>query len=610
MGGCESINGTRISEPKNKYESNTTTDKTNDLKYEQETIIKNQKESSICVVEYKQNNGTAFLCLIPISKNKSNQLHALVTNNHVIDFKGGNEIKLTFRDRNIERKIKIDDGRKLYTDEVYDITIIEIKEEDQLSQFNFLEIDEKILKEEELEKIYLGEMIYIIHYPQASFSTCSYDKIKQILNNSNIRYTCQTQPGSSGSPILNLKNYKVIGIHCGFHSNYNVNIGNFLREPLIKFEMIKDKDNKKQNKREINITLDIREDDINKDIYFLDNSYFDIKTGKKNPHSFLPEFKDSKVKLFINGKQEKKFQKYFRPETKGIYKIRLGINTPITDCRSMFEFCDNITEIDLSSFDISEVVNMSCMFKDCVRLEKLDLSCFLTVIVKYMDYMFSNCSNLKVIDLAYFNTKNVVNMGNMFRNCNKIEELNLKNFDTRNVNNMNNMFSECSNLTYLNLTSFDTSNVTDMSGMFSKCSKLKKIEFSTSFNTESVTTMKQMFCECNCLKSVNCEFFNTKNVIDMSEMFSECNSLTFLDLTNFDTRKVENMKMMFNKCHDLLIVRFNRSTFVNDNVKDMTKMFSGCRSWKNLNFSHFHLKGKKCDNFLEGTSLSLYLKSA
>ena len=53
-------------------------------------------------------------------------------------------------------------------------------------------------------------------------------------------------------------------------------------------------------KKEIFITLDIGENDINKDIYFLDNSIFDYKNHIDQPHSFLPELTDSNTKLFIN----------------------------------------------------------------------------------------------------------------------------------------------------------------------------------------------------------------------------------------------------------------------------------------------------------------------
>ena len=39
----------------------------------------------------------------------------------------------------------------------------------------------------------------------------------------------------SGSPIINLSNYRVIGIHRGAHSKKETNIGIFIREPVNQF---------------------------------------------------------------------------------------------------------------------------------------------------------------------------------------------------------------------------------------------------------------------------------------------------------------------------------------------------------------------------------------
>ena len=559
--------------------------------------IKNQKESSICVVKYGIKIGTGFLCLISYLDKK---LNVLITCNHVIDFKQGNKIKLEFREKNKEKKLEINNDRKIYTDIKFDITIIEIKKEDDFEN-NFLEIDDGLFKAENLEEIYLKEIIYVIHYPQGLFSSCSYGEIKNIDNNNKISHNCSTVEGSSGSPILILENNKVLGIHCRYNGNEKWNEGFILKEPLIKFFSNKDFDFQIQKKNEIYLTLEIPESDINKDIYFLDNSYFDYKNAINKSHSFLSELNDLNVKVFINGQKQTKYRKYFRPETKGVYKIRLEILTQVTNCSNMFEFCRNIKEIDLSNFNTSDVVDMSYMFKDCDSLEKLDLSYLSTKNVSNMDYMFYNCNKLSSIDLSTFNTKKVFSMENMFSKCNNLKNLNLSSFNTENVINMKNIFSYCSQLTELNLKSFETDNVTDMTGMFLNCDKLKEIKLSHSFTTDKVKSMKQMFCGCNFLKDINLTYFNTINVTDMSEMFSCCNSLTYLNLTSFDTRNVVSMRMMFNKCHDLFDLSFNTSTFINDKCRDMIKMFSGCKSLNDLKITHFHFKGKKTDNIFEDT---------
>ena len=50
--------------------------------------------------------------------------------------------------------------------------------------------------------------------------------IKNIsLDNYNIQHYCPSEKGSIGSPIINLTNYKVIGIHQSYDKVKNINIG-------------------------------------------------------------------------------------------------------------------------------------------------------------------------------------------------------------------------------------------------------------------------------------------------------------------------------------------------------------------------------------------------
>ena len=128
-------------------------------------------------------------------------------------------------------------------------------------------------------------------------------------------------------------------------------------------------------------------------------------------------------------------------------------------------------------------------------LENLDLSSFNTSNVISVDSMFSNCSSLTSLDLSSFNTLNVTNMSSMFYICSSLTSLDLSSFNTLNVTNMCFMFSQCSSLKELNLSSFNTSSVTDMSGMFEDCSSLISLDLSN-FNTLNITNMESMFSGC------------------------------------------------------------------------------------------------------------------
>ena len=58
-----------------------------------------------------------------------------------------------------------------------------------------------------------------------------------------------------------------------------------------------------------------------------------------------------------------------------------------------------------------------------------------------MSWMFYDCNNLVDLDLSSFDTNNVTTMYNMFSYCIKLTDMKLNNFNIDNVTNYNGMFS-------------------------------------------------------------------------------------------------------------------------------------------------------------------------
>ena len=271
----------------------------------------------------------------------------------------------------------------------------------------------------------------------------------------------------------------------------------------------------KINNNEIKLTVKIEKDDINEKIYFLDNTdgniYVRLEVNEESEkglneikefhqHDFLKELNESNTELYINNKKYK-FEKYFIPEKEGEYNILLKINIFMTDCSFMFYKCNNIINIDLSSFNSQNVTKMISMFEECSNLININLSSFNTQNVTEMIGMFNKCFELKNIDLSSFNTQNVNNMAGMFAGCSSLENIDLSSFNTQNVNNMFSMFIGCSDLENINLSSFDTQNVVNMTGMLDGCLNLTYIDLS-SFNTKNVKYMTHMLRECSNLKEI------------------------------------------------------------------------------------------------------------
>ena len=197
-----------------------------------------QMDKSVCKIITSKSTGTGFFCIIPFP-DKLNPLPVLITCNHVLgeeNLNPGKEIK--YEINGIEKIIKINNSRKIYTSDkdVYDITIIEIKPEDQFDINNMLEIEDDIFKDEILNNTYKNKTIYIIHYPNGKEPTHSVDVIKSIdMQNLSIHHLCSTEEGSSGGPLFNVKTHRVIGIHTGKHKNYKWNAGLILKIPIYEF---------------------------------------------------------------------------------------------------------------------------------------------------------------------------------------------------------------------------------------------------------------------------------------------------------------------------------------------------------------------------------------
>ena len=115
------------------------------------------------------------------------------------------------------------------------LLLFEMKEEKDDNSYKFLEFDDNIL--EDYGSAFIGNSVYIIHYPshfEDDKVAVSFGIIKGRYENVFFKHFCSTEFGSSGSPILNLINNKVIGIHSKRGSK-EFNIGLFVYESIKDF---------------------------------------------------------------------------------------------------------------------------------------------------------------------------------------------------------------------------------------------------------------------------------------------------------------------------------------------------------------------------------------
>ena len=240
------------------------------------------------------------------------------------------------------------------------------------------------------------------------------------------------------------------------------------------------------------------------------------------------------------------------------------------DSYNMFAYFTGLTDVDLSSFDTSEVMDMSSMFYFNYALEKLDVSHFDTSHVKSMYAMFDSLTSLKELDVTNFDTSNVETMQYMFFNLNKLKKLDVSHFNTGNVQSMEGMFAHLRSLETLDLSHFNTSNVASMRDMFANMVSLKSLNLSN-FNTSNVVNMRDMFTATTSLQALDLSNFDTRKVVDMGSMFFNMASLKTLNVTSFNTGNVVKMDSMF--AHADSLEELDLSSFKTPKVKAFRSMF-------------------------------------
>lgn len=310
-----------------------------------------------------------------------------------------------------------------------------------------------------------------------------------------------------------------------------------------------------------------------------------------------------------------------------------------------------MTELNVSTFDISNVTNMRCMFHSCYGLTTLDLKNFDTSKVTDMSYMFFNCRALTSIYCDHTWTCDESTM--MFNGCTSLKGAVPFDSDKLDVSMANpetgyftgsqyivmekgdslifkkDFIKEIEGVTYYAIdqkrsddkdipawagkynstkegittvvfdSSFSDYRPQDLNFWFNDCSNLTKIEGIEYLNTSEVTEMRDVFCGCESLEELDLSHFDTSKVTTMSAMFAGCTSMKTFDLSHFNTSNLTIMRNMFAGCYAMTSI--DLSTFDTSNVNNMFGLFYNCTSLTDVNVLSFVFpKITKIDCMFEG----------
>ena len=229
---------------------------------------------------------------------------------------------------------------------------------------------------------------------------------------------------------------------------------------------------------------------------------------------------------------------------------------------------------DISKWDVSKVTDMSNMFLSAAAFNQ-DIGSWDPSKVTNMSGMFAQAQNFNQ-DIGSWDVSKVTEMAAMFYSAIAFNQ-DIGNWDTSNVTNMSQMFSRTYSFNQ-DISGWNTSNVTNMSGMFEYCYVFN--QDIGKWDVSNVTDMSQMFYKDRILSSINkdkIDAFNqplnnwdTSKVTNMGSMFSGTYSFNE-NISSWDVSNVTNMAGMFNRA-----TAFNQdiSGWNVSSVTSMRMMFS------------------------------------
>lgn len=322
------------------------------------------------------------------------------------------------------------------------------------------------------------------------------------------------------------------------------------------------------------------------DIRVLDNSLEKISFKWVYPYYFL---KDA-TRMFFNCTNLKE------ADLSGL------ASDNVTSMEEMFIGCTKLEVVNLwnthkANF-MENVTKTQKMFQGCSSLNKLTLPRKVkTEKLESMFSMFKGCSSLTALDLSGWNLNNVIDMSGLFQYCSSLTSLKLpKVLDTKKIQSMTSMFSGCSALTSIDLSGWNVENVTEMGDLFYDCSNLKVLNLS-GWTPKSLTKIYRMFLNCTSLENINLSGWNLENMTEIQYMFSGCTSLKTVDLSNWKTPKLSVLGRLINGCGSL--------TYANLSGWDVSSLyqidvypFSGCVNLVTLDLSGWNLDNTIVDRRL------------
>ena len=200
--------------------------------------------------------------------------------------------------------------------------------------------------------------------------------------------------------------------------------------------------------------------------------------------------------------------------------IEFNSSNKLNSLSQIFQECTNITEINLSNFNSSNIMTMNGMFDSCTSLKSINFGNFITSNVYDMEKMFYKCTNLISLNLSSFDISKVNKIHYMFADCKKLNNLNLSNFIISNKLEFSNLFEGCSSLKFLFFIDLDVNKDNNFNDIFKDTNKDLKICMKNE--------IKDYF-DSKCLSGTNCGNWKDIEKINLDNIFCHTSFLPPID---------------------------------------------------------------------------------
>ena len=537
-----------------------------------------------CEINNNNQKEIGFFCKI-FSSNTNELIPALITNATILPFSEiipGKKIEFIFN--NNSYVLTIDDTRKIYRNkDDYNITIIEIKKEDNLDINLFVDIelnDGLNLDDFKKKSIFL----LIKENDTIKFKECKIIGLGQ--KDFEIEYSCDLDKEVYGCPIVDIINNKIIGIHKNYDMEEKISKGILLNTPIKKFLI-----HKNIFSEEINIKKPISK--LNIEIILT----YSIPHKEKAIKLFGAEFvKNNKDKCYLrlndsdnNIMHNCDLCEYINidkipdigKQIKSFNVILVQTDYFIDMSYMFFECFDLMAANEISLLKTEKVKNMSSMFLACKKLNELkDIGNLNTSQVTDMTLMFGWCVSLKELpSLSKWDTNKVQNLSSMFEGCGNLETISgIENWDTCNVTNVHNLFNKCKNLKQIpDISKWNTINIVEMSFMFNHCDKITNLPDISKWNLKNVKKLQGLFSGLNLEVLPDISNWDVSNAINLQGVFYELKVKFLPDISKWNVSKAEDLSNLFAYSHELISIP-DISKWNIGNAKDISQIFVECFS--------------------------------